>query len=206
LGLLNDGFLASFVLEGVSVQGIREHILATLPRQKEIPTSADLPLSNNAKQALSYGAEEADRLADRQIRNQHLLLGLMRVEGSYAAQMLRQKGLDAASLRFRIAGLAPDDDTASSAAGVGTRWTPKSPGIPAGYAGPRLLYNPASKTVILELHGAVKEFLPKRLFVRHKDSEANEQIGNPAEDVSYESPVTCDKGKNWKRCCNQATH
>ncbi len=67
LGLLNDGFLASFVLEGVSVQGIREHILATLPRQKEIPTSADLPLSNNAKQALSYGAEEADRLADRQI-------------------------------------------------------------------------------------------------------------------------------------------
>jgi hypothetical protein len=193
LGLLNDGFLASFVLQGISVQGIREDILATLPRQKEIPTSVDLPLSNNAKQALSYGAEEAERLADRQIRNQHLLLGLMRVEGSYAAQMLRQKGLDPAGLRLRIAGLTPDEDSANSPAGGGTRWTPKSPGIPAGYAGPRLLYNPASKTVILELHGAGKEFLPARLFMRHKDSEAYEQIGNPAEDVSYESPVTCDR-------------
>jgi len=35
--------------------------------------------------------------------------------------------------------------------------------------------------------------LPTRLFVRHKDAEEYEQIGNPAEDVSYESPVTCEK-------------
>jgi ATP-dependent Clp protease ATP-binding subunit ClpA len=47
LGLLNDGFVASFVLEGISVQGIREHILATLPRHKEIPTSVDLPLTRH---------------------------------------------------------------------------------------------------------------------------------------------------------------
>lgn len=195
LGLLNDGFLASFVLEGISVQGIREDILATLPRQKEIPTSVDLPLSNNAKQALSYGAEEAERLADRQIRNQHLLLGLMRVEGSYAAQMLRQKGLDPANLRLRIAELQPEEEKTIHGAGGGggTRWTPKSTGIPADYASPTLLYNPASKTLILELHGARKEFLPTRLFMRHKDSEGYEQIGNPTEDVSYESPVTCDK-------------
>jgi hypothetical protein len=195
LGLLNDGFLTSFVLQGISVQGIRDDIMATLPRQKEIPTSVDLPLSNDAKQALSYGAEEAERLADRQIRNQHLLLGLMRVEGSYGAQMLRQKGLDPANLRLRIAELQPEEEATIHGAcgGAGTLWVPKSPGIPAGYAWPRLLYNPASKTLIFELHGAGKEFLPTRLFLRHKDSEVYEQIGNPAEDVSYESPVTCDK-------------
>ena len=195
LGLLNDGFLASFVLQGISVQGIREDILATLPRQKEIPTSVDLPLSNNARQALSNGAEEAERLADRQIRNQHLLLGLMRVEGSYAAQMLKQKGLDPTNLRLRIAELQPEEEAAIHEAGLegGTRWTPKSPGIPVDYAWPRLLYNPASKTLILELHGAGKGFLPTRLFMRHKDSEGYEQIGNPTEDVSYESPVTCDQ-------------
>jgi len=28
--------------------------------------------------------------------------------------------------------------------------------------------------------------------VRHKDKEAYEQIGSPAEEVSYESPVTCE--------------
>jgi hypothetical protein len=195
LGLLNDGFLTSFVLQGISVQGIRDDIMATLPRQKAIPTSVDLPLSNDAKQALSYGAEEAERLADRQIRNQHLLLGLMRVEASYGAQMLRQKGLEATNLRLRIAELQPEEEATIHGAGggAGTRWVPKSPGIPAGYAWPRLLYNPASKTLILEMHGAGKEFLPTRLFMRHKDSEAYQQIGNPAEDVAYESPVTCDK-------------
>jgi hypothetical protein len=194
LGLLNDGFLASFVLQGISLQEIRKDILATLPRQKEIPTSVDLPLSSNAKQALSYGAEEAERLADRQIRNQHLLLGLMRVEGSYAAQMLRQKGLDPANLRLRIAELQLKEEKIVRGGGGGrTRWTPKSPGIPAGYAWPRLLYNPASETLILELHGVGDEFLPTRLFLRHKASEAYEQIGNPGEDVSYESPVTCEK-------------
>jgi len=177
------------------VQGIREDILATLPRQKEIPKSVDLPLSNNAKQALSYGAEEAERLSDRQIRNQHLLLGLMRVEGSYAAQMLRKKGLDLANLRLRIAQLQPEEEKAIHGTGGegGTRWTPQSPGVPAGYAWPRLLYNPASETLILELHGAGKELLPTRLFMRHKDAEAYLQIDSPDEDLSYESPVTCDK-------------
>jgi hypothetical protein len=30
------------------------------------------------------------------------------------------------------------------------------------------------------------------LFARHKEADAYEQIGNPTEDVSYESPVTCE--------------
>lgn len=32
-----------------------------------------------------------------------------------------------------------------------------------------------------------------RLFLRHKDAEAYQRIGNPDENLSYESPVTCDK-------------
>jgi len=35
--------------------------------------------------------------------------------------------------------------------------------------------------------------LPTRIFIRRKDAEAHEQIGNPTEELSYESPVTCDK-------------
>jgi len=35
------------------------------------------------------------------------------------------------------------------------------------------------------------DLLPTRLFFRHKDAEAYEQIGSPSEEVSYESPVTC---------------
>jgi hypothetical protein len=47
--------------------------------------------------------------------------------------------------------------------------------------------------LILELRGAGKELLPTRLFMRHKDSEAYQQIGNPAEGLSFESPLTCDR-------------
>jgi hypothetical protein len=34
---------------------------------------------------------------------------------------------------------------------------------------------------------------PTRLFMRHRDAAAYEQIGDPTEDVSYESPVTCTR-------------
>ena len=59
--------------------------------------------------------------------------------------------------------------------------------------GPRLLYNPVSEVLIVELRAAGQQFLPTRLFMRRKDTESYEQIGNPARDVSYESPVTCEK-------------
>jgi len=69
--------------------------------------------------------------------------------------------------------------------------SPKSPGLLAGYTSHRLLYNWPAETLILELRASSRFLLPTRLFVRHKDTEAYEQIGSPAEDVSYESPVTC---------------
>jgi len=217
LALLNDAFLTSRVFEGISVQNIREEILSFLPRA--LPTSGDLPLSNSAKRALSYGAEEADRLTDRQIRNQHLLLGLMRVEDCYASRVLRQKGLLLDSLRLQIAKLSPEEETRSSVGQAPERFW-KSPGIPPGYAWPRLLYNQASEVLIVELQAAGQRFLPTRLFMRHRNSESYQPIGTPAEDVSYQSPVTCEKepivvfnslrvekigkgyGGNWSAVCS----
>jgi len=197
LGLLNDSFLTGHVLQGVSVQSIREEVLSHLPRAKEIPTSADLPLSNDAKLALSHGAKEAERLADRRIRNQHLLLGLMQLEDCYATQLLKQRGVVLGSLRHRVAE-TPHEEEITVERGASGVLVAKSPGIPAGYIptgypSPRLIYNPASEMLVLELRAVGQQFLPTRLFMRHKDSKAYEQIGDPAEDVSYESPVTCDK-------------
>jgi hypothetical protein len=189
LAFLNDAFLTS-LLEGISVQSIREEILSFLPRA--LPTSGDLPLSNSAKRALTYGAEEADRLADRQIRNRHLLLGLMRVEDCYASRVLKEKGLLLDSLRLRIARLSTEEETQPDPGQAQERFW-KSPGIPPGYAWPRLLYNRASEVLIVELQSAGQQFLPTRLFMRHRDSESYQQVGTPPEDVSYESAVTCEK-------------
>jgi ATP-dependent Clp protease ATP-binding subunit ClpA len=161
------------VLEGISVQRLREEILSLLPRA--FPTSGDLPLSASAKKALTYGDEEADRLGDRQIRNQHLLLGIMRIEDCSAARLLTQKGLRPETLRVRIAELSPEEET-RWAAGPTPEQFRKSPGIPAGYAWPRLLYNPASEVLIVELRAAGQQFMPTRLFMRHKDSDRYEQI------------------------------
>jgi hypothetical protein len=70
------------------------------------------------------------------------------------------------------------------------RWS--APGIPPGYGSPILLYNPASETVIVQLHSVGSEFLPTRLFIRHKDDASYKPIGPPDDDVSFESAVTCD--------------
>lgn len=69
---------------------------------------------------------------------------------------------------------------------------PRSPGVPDGYTSHGLLYNAASEMLILELRRAGAAYLlPSRLFVRHRDSEAYEQIGTPAEGMCFESAVTC---------------
>jgi hypothetical protein len=69
------------------------------------------------------------------------------------------------------------------------------PACPPGYTWQQLIYNPASGTIIVEMQCPADRPLPPlgRLFVRHKDADAYRQIGNPAADVSYETPITCEK-------------
>jgi hypothetical protein len=59
---------------------------------------------------LAYAAEEAERLAHRHIGSEHLLLGLLREEAGYAAQLLRQYGVELATLRAELA-KPPRDQT-----------------------------------------------------------------------------------------------
>ena len=75
------------------------------PGPKSIPTNVDLPLSNHAKLALSYAAEEADRLNHRPIGTTHLLIGLMRDERFASAESLSHLGAQLESLRKRVEAL-----------------------------------------------------------------------------------------------------
>jgi Clp amino terminal domain, pathogenicity island component len=56
-------------------------------------TSVDLPLSHESKRALAYAAEESERMNHKHIGTVHLLLGLLREEKSFGAQLLREQGL-----------------------------------------------------------------------------------------------------------------
>lgn len=183
LGLLREdkALTHTFLRSHASVESIRKQVENQTVTRDKVPTSVDLPLSNECARILAYSAEEADRLSHRAIGTEHLFLGILREQGCFAAKLLNESGVQLEIAREQI-GTAPTQQWGSS---------PKSPGLPAGYTSHTLLYNSTAETLILELRRAGAT-LPARLFVRHKDVEAYEQIGNPAEDVSYESPVTCD--------------
>lgn len=185
LGLLReDQALTNRLLRShASVETIRKKIEERTIAGKKISTSVDLPLSNESKRVLAYAAEEAERLTHKFIGTEHLMLGLLREKNGFAAQLLNESGVLLESARAKIGSPQQRD--------LGL--VPRSPGIPAGHAPRKLIYNPASETLIIEMIGASDERPATRLFMRHKDKEAYKQIGDPPEDVSYESPVTCEK-------------
>ncbi len=104
LGLLReDKALANRFLRSVAaVESIRKQIEGhSAPRQK-VSTSVDLPLSHECKRALAYGAEEATRLSHKHIDTAHLLLGLLREQECFAAQLLREQGLTLDAVREQV--------------------------------------------------------------------------------------------------------
>lgn len=183
LGLLReDKALAhTFLLHG-GVESIRKDVEGQTVIREKVSTSVDLPLSNESKRILAYATEEADTLSHKYVGTGHLFLGVLREQDCFAAKLLRERGIALEMAREQIGSNPPER----------LGHTPRSPGLPAGYTSHRLLYNRATETLILELRASSAFHLPTRLFSRHKDKEPYEQVGSPAEDVSYESPVTCD--------------
>lgn len=105
LGLVREDepLLNRFLTSGVSDESIRAQVLARTSVGEEFPIAVDLPLSQACKRALTCAAEEADRLGEKQVGTEHLLLGLLRVEDCLAAQMLRERGAEIEKIRVELA-------------------------------------------------------------------------------------------------------
>jgi ATP-dependent Clp protease ATP-binding subunit ClpC len=100
LGVLReDKALTHRFLKNTPAERIRQQIEAATTKREHIPTSVDLPLSNEGKRVLAYAAEEAERLSHRHIGSEHLLLGLLREEKSFAAQILNEHGVRLSAVR-----------------------------------------------------------------------------------------------------------
>ncbi|HWC18247.1 MAG TPA: Clp protease N-terminal domain-containing protein [Terriglobales bacterium] len=109
-----------------SAEAIRQEIeKATLIRE-QVPTSVDLPLSNESKRVLAYAAEEAERLNHHHIGTEHLFLGLMREQGSFAARLINERGVALDSARAKIQAAL---DTSAAASGAGAGWAGGGPGV-----------------------------------------------------------------------------
>jgi ATP-dependent Clp protease ATP-binding subunit ClpC len=72
-----------------STAWIRKRIEARVPMREKIPTSVDLPLSEECMRVLLAAAETNDKSID----TEHLLIALQREEKSVAVEILRECGL-----------------------------------------------------------------------------------------------------------------
>ena len=105
LGLLREdkALTNRFLRSHASVESIRKQIEGHTTIREKVSTSVDLPLSNECKRVLAYAAEEAERLSHKHIGTEHLLLGLLREEKCFAAEILHERGLKLIAIREELA-------------------------------------------------------------------------------------------------------
>jgi len=119
LGLLREdkALTNRFLRSHASVESIRKQIESHTVIRERIATSVDLPLSNECQRILAYGAEEAERLGHTHIGTEHLLLGLLRENGCFAASILTERGVRLEDTRQELA-RAPHRTAFSEAARI----------------------------------------------------------------------------------------
>jgi hypothetical protein len=93
---------ASQFLSSSNLEAIRHSITQHGKLGLKVPASVDLPLSHECKRVLVYAVEESERMNHEHIGTPDLLLGLLREEKSFAAQLLHEQGLRLESAREQV--------------------------------------------------------------------------------------------------------
>ena len=104
LGLLREEKLLTdlIIRSHASVELIKKRIAEHFAIREKIPTSVDLPLSDASKRVLGYAEEEMLQRGDKRLVTGHLLLGVLREETSFAAVLLKERGVEIEEVRKQI--------------------------------------------------------------------------------------------------------
>ncbi len=105
LGLIREDKTISnrfFHRAQASVEAIRKDVESRIVLRPRHPHTIDLPLSIEAKRVLAFSAEESERLSNRHIGTEHLLLGLLREENTLAAEILYERGIRLTDIRSEL--------------------------------------------------------------------------------------------------------
>ena len=115
LGLMReDKALANrFLRQQGSIESIRKEIEARITIRERISTSVEVPLSAECKRILNMAAEEAERLGHKHVGTEHLLLGILREEKCFGAEILMERGLRLSALREELARTSGEKTTAA---------------------------------------------------------------------------------------------
>ncbi|MGB2679266.1 MAG: Clp protease N-terminal domain-containing protein [Candidatus Acidiferrum sp.] len=105
LGLLReDRALAKWFPGESNVEPqIRSEIEKQITRGERISTSVEVPLSAECKKVLTLAAETSERLGHPMVETEHLLIGILRVEASLAAQILIARGVKPGPIQEQLA-------------------------------------------------------------------------------------------------------
>ncbi len=87
----------------LTVDTIRREVEERIVLRERISQSAELHLAPETKKILALTKEESERLGNRQIGGEHILLGILREDNSIAAEILYQYGVRLHAVREKIA-------------------------------------------------------------------------------------------------------
>lgn len=105
LGLLREeaSVLNRLPSAHVSLPSVRRQVEQHTPfHHMGAPVAVEIPLSVEARRVLRRAAEEAGALSQSTVKPEHLLLGLLREEGSLCAQVLWESGVEYAAVRKEL--------------------------------------------------------------------------------------------------------
>src|SRR5690349_2956332 len=83
----------------ISIASLRADIEAYSPPGERISTAVELPLAPQTKWVLAYAHEESDNLKHKHIGTEHIVMGLLRLENSFAGSWLRKAGCELEQIR-----------------------------------------------------------------------------------------------------------
>jgi len=84
---------------GIDVRELRDELLGESVALEPVSSSPDLPLAEDTKKVLAFAVHEAESMGLGRVGTEHLLLGLLRVEGTNAAQYLSARGFELFQVR-----------------------------------------------------------------------------------------------------------
>jgi ATP-dependent Clp protease ATP-binding subunit ClpC len=87
---------------GIEPRELREELLGERVTVERVSTSPDLPLEEETKKALAFAVHEAESMGHSNVGSEHLVLGLLRVEDSTAAEYLNANGVELFQLREEV--------------------------------------------------------------------------------------------------------
>ncbi len=102
LGLIKEGddlVRDLFARSNVNLELLRAELEARGPSGEKQATPIEIPFSEETKRILACAEEEAERLLHPYVSDEHILLGLLRVEDSAAGRILSEKGMRLYALR-----------------------------------------------------------------------------------------------------------